>query len=129
MARTGRPKKEVDFSKIDSLASMHCTAQEIVEFMNATGDKLSYDTVDRRIRSEHGMTFAEYINKKHMALAKPKLRKLQWAAAESGNVTMLIWLGKQYLGQSDKTENNHSGTVGVIINDNIPKGDGDADNG
>ena len=27
---------------------------------------------------------------------------MQWKAAESGNVTMLIWLGKQVLGQSEQ---------------------------
>ena len=35
---------------------------------------------------------------------KAKLRDLQLAQANKGNVTMLIWLGKQYLGQTDKTE-------------------------
>ena len=29
---------------------------------------------------------------------------MQWKAAESGNVSMLIWLGKQMLGQSEKQE-------------------------
>ena len=32
------------------------------------------------------------------------LRRRQFTAAEAGNPTMLIWLGKQYLGQSDKQE-------------------------
>jgi hypothetical protein len=29
---------------------------------------------------------------------------LQWQLAEKGNLGMLIWLGKQELGQSEKTE-------------------------
>jgi hypothetical protein len=29
------------------------------------------------------------------------LRRLQWKGAEAGNPTMLIWLGKQMLGQRD----------------------------
>lgn len=33
--------------------------------------------------------------------AKATLRRLQWKAANSGNVTMLIWLGKQLLKQRD----------------------------
>lgn len=32
------------------------------------------------------------------------LRRYQLRAAEHGNVAMCIWLGKQYLGQSDKQE-------------------------
>ena len=34
---------------------------------------------------------------------------MQWQAAENGNPTMLIWLGKQMLDQKDKVEN--SGTM------------------
>ncbi len=34
------------------------------------------------------------------------LRRKQWRAAEEGNTTMLVWLGKQYLGQKDKSEMN-----------------------
>ena len=33
-----------------------------------------------------------------------KLQQRQWQAAMDGNITMMIWLGKQYLGQSDKSE-------------------------
>lgn len=32
------------------------------------------------------------------------LRRRQFKAAQDGNATMLIWLGKQYLGQADKQE-------------------------
>jgi hypothetical protein len=32
------------------------------------------------------------------------LRRLQWNNAKKGNVTMQIFIGKQYLGQSDKVE-------------------------
>jgi hypothetical protein len=33
---------------------------------------------------------------------KASLRRMQFKAAEDGNVTMLIWLGKQFLGQKDQ---------------------------
>ena len=35
---------------------------------------------------------------------KMRLRQLQWKSAESGNVTMQIFLGKNILGQQDKIE-------------------------
>ena len=35
---------------------------------------------------------------------KIRLRQYQWASAKKGNVAMLIWLGKQILGQSDKQD-------------------------
>lgn len=44
---------------------------------------------------------------------KASLRRMQFSAAERGNVTMLIWLGKQLLGQSDRQE--ISGPAGGAI--------------
>ena len=38
---------------------------------------------------------------------------MQWKSAEKGNVVMLIWLGKQVLGQSDTPE---------IMEDELVKG-------
>jgi hypothetical protein len=35
---------------------------------------------------------------------KMSLRRHQWRALEEGNTTMLVWLGKQYLGQREKNE-------------------------
>jgi hypothetical protein len=35
---------------------------------------------------------------------RASLRRRQFKAANDGNPTMLIWLGKQYLGQADKQE-------------------------
>ena len=45
------------------------------------------------------------------------LRRRQFKAAEDGNATMLVWLGKQYLGQSDKQEINTSLVANVTVND------------
>jgi len=36
-------------------------------------------------------------------LGKAQLRCRQWDVAMSGDVTMLLWLGRQYLGQSDQS--------------------------
>ena len=45
------------------------------------------------------------------------LRRQQFKAAENGNPTMLVWLGKQYLGQSDKQEIAASVTADVTHHD------------
>lgn len=44
---------------------------------------------------------------------KASLRRMQFDAAKKGNPTMLIWLGKQMLGQRDRKE--HSGPNGGPI--------------
>jgi len=38
------------------------------------------------------------------AMGKMSIRRLQFEKAKEGNTTMLIWLGKQYLGQTDKAD-------------------------
>ena len=107
------PRKEVDWEKVDSLCKMHCTALEIIEYLNATSDEnLSYDTYDRRAHEDKGASFAEYVNKRHLAFARPKLRELQWKAASNGNVSMLIWLGKQYLDQKEPQHEDKSVSAG-----------------
>lgn len=48
------------------------------------------------------MTFSAYFQQKS-APGKISLRRKQFRMAES-NAAMAIWLGKQYLGQKDKSE-------------------------
>lgn len=95
--KTGRPKIEVDFAEVDKLCQIQCTGEEIASFFG-----ISYDTLERRCKEQFKVSLAEYIKEKS-AKGKSSLRRLQWKAAMNGNVTMLIWLGKQYLGQTDKT--------------------------
>ena len=54
-----------------------------------------------------------------MEQGKASLRRMQYGAANKGNVTMQIWLGKQYLGQNDKQE--ITGLMGIQFVDNVPK--------
>jgi len=82
-----RPKIQIDPIEVEKLAAMGCTTKEIASFFDC-----SVDTIDRR--------FAESLLK-GKEKGKIKLRRLQWQAAEKGNVAMLIFLGKQYLGQRD----------------------------
>ena len=46
---------------------------------------------------------------------KIKLRQLQWKHAALGNTALLIFLGKQYLGQSEKQEVDFSGNLETIL--------------
>ena len=101
----GRPKIELDPAKVEALAALQCTFDEI-----ASGLGVSTDTLDRR-RAENP-EIAEAI-KKGREEGTRSLRRLQWEAAEKGNVTMQIWLGKQWLKQSDKHEHEHKGDVNL----------------
>jgi hypothetical protein len=81
---------DVPLEMIERLAAICCTMNEIA---SVTG--LSVDTLERR--------FAEII-KNGRNIGKASLRREQFRMALSGNPTMLVWLGKQILGQKDKVE-------------------------
>lgn len=84
----GRPLLEIDESLVEKLAEIHCTMQEIGSIVGC-----SVDTLEGR--------FSEVI-KRAKDRGRASLRRHQWHLAEKGNCTMLIWLGKQLLGQTDK---------------------------
>ncbi len=54
---------------------------------------------------------------KGRAERKITLHQRQYEAADGGNIAMLIWLGKQELGQSDKIEQKHLVRATVVDGD------------
>jgi len=93
---------------LENLCRINCTKEEIASVF-----EISPDTVERRIAEQFGVTFAVFL-KRYEGEGKVSLRRLQWASAKKGNVTMQIWLGKQYLAQSDKVATVSSGDVPPI---------------
>lgn len=83
-------KKPLDEDRVAELAYEGASNREI-------GDILGCDhkTVESR--------FSPLLRKKR-AERRMKLRKAQFDAAVGGNATMLVWLGKQELDQTDKVE-------------------------
>ncbi len=88
----GRPKKTIDYELVGKLAQIQCTEEEIAAILDVSTRTLQRDAEFCRI----------YPLKREAG--KCSLRRMQWKQAEEGNPTMLIWLGKQYLGQKDKQE-------------------------
>ena len=96
------PKKKVELTeeqKIEKLASYGLNNTEIAE-------ALGYD--DSTLKR----SFEKFLTKGRASL-KMKLKRKQIDVALKGNVVMLIWLGKQYLGQAEKTE--ESGDYEITI--------------
>lgn len=96
--KVGRKTIELDRDQFESLCGMLCTEEEIAGFF-----KVSVDTVERWCKREYGKKFCE-VSKIYAEMGKASLRRAQFATAMAGNVTMQIFLGKNYLGQSDKKE-------------------------
>ena len=102
--KTGRPKLDIDSEQVEKLAQIQCTNVEIAAFFGCD---------ESTIRDR----FPEQLKKGREA-GKISLRRKQFQVAQGGNVSMLIWLGKQYLGQTDKPvgDGNETPTpVKVII--------------
>ena len=91
-----RPKKyNIDTEKLEQLASFGCTNIELASFFGCTESLLR-------------KSYSEFLTKGREK-GKIRLRQAQWKSALGSekhppNVTMLIWLGKQVLGQTDKSE-------------------------
>lgn len=105
----GRPKKQIDQKQFENLCKLQCTEEEICSFFDVT-DK----TLARWCNETYGgKKFSEVFREKR-ELGKISLRRKQWQLAEK-NATMAIFLGKQFLGQTDKVENTLTGKDGNPI--------------
>jgi hypothetical protein len=98
----GRPKFKIEYEQVKLLTDIHCTQEEIAAALGCSVDTLQRDE-----------KFCG-IYKAGLEDARKSLRRRQWEAADKGNTTMLVWLGKQYLKQKDKSETQHSGNVKII---------------
>lgn len=85
-----RPKAQVDPNQVEQLGAIGCTNEEIAAYLG-----VSHDVIERRF---------ECAIKKGRLKGHTSLKRKQYEVAMSGNVGMLIWLGKQYLGQREPRE-------------------------
>lgn len=112
MAKIGAPKKVIDWDNVEKMCAIHCTHDEIADIIG-----VHYATLNNHCKELFGMTFLEWSAQKR-APGKMSLRRRQYTTAMSGNVTMMIWLGKQWLGQSDKQESEQSQKIEITyVND------------
>lgn len=93
----GRPLTQIDEDQFKKLCALHCTNEEIAAFFNC-----SIDTVREWCKRTFGDTFAE-VYKRFAANGNMSLRRYQFKMAEK-SVPMAIFLGKNWLGQTDKSD-------------------------
>ena len=112
----GRPIKlisELGEEFITKLAGLMCSDEEIAAMMSDQYESISVDTLTNE---NNGATFAE-CKAKGQAQGKASLRRNQFKLSES-NAAMAIFLGKNWLGQTDKQEFKQelSGEGGIVFN-------------
>lgn len=96
--RLGRPQLPINWDIVDALCTVQCTMEEIASALG-----VSVDTLDNALKRDKKTTFSDYFKEKRRT-GFVSLRRKQFQAALNGNVTMMIWLGKQYLNQRDRQE-------------------------
>lgn len=110
-SKAGRKKKTIDKVKLKEIMILNPTRAEIAAFFDMK--------VDTLLRIENDDSEVTDIIETGYNKAKISLRRLQWDAAHKGKVPMLIWLGKQWLGQTDRQEVHNTDEKPRLTNDQL----------
>lgn len=108
----GRPPIEFDLAIVEGLGRIGATLEEMAAVLPA-----SRRTVADRMADASGDFRTAY--EKGRAQLKTGLRRKQIQVAMTGNVAMLIWLGKQQLGQQEKIIETRRG-MHQLFDDELP---------
>ncbi len=100
ITKRGKPVV-IDEKQLEELAGKFWNKTEIAAFFGCS---------DQTIKNKYSEIYT-----KGRENGKGTLRDWQLSSAQNGNVTMQIWLGKQYLGQSDKQETETSMPTKIVI--------------
>tara|TARA_R110002020_G_scaffold724_2_gene3602 strand:- start:6276 stop:6680 length:405 start_codon:yes stop_codon:yes gene_type:complete len=98
--KRGRPKIKMDAEQVEHLAEFGCTTLEIAKFF-----KCDESTVRKNYKEEL-LTGREKM--------KIKLRQIQFKLAET-NAAMSIFLGKNYLAQTDRQSIDLTGNLETVL--------------
>lgn len=97
---------KIDQKQFENLCKMQCTETEIMAWF-----EVCKDTLISWCRATYGTDFST-IYKEKKESGKISLRRFQIQQAEK-NPTMAIWLGKQYLNQTDKVEQTTNADITI----------------
>lgn len=93
-------RKEIDPKQVERMAACGCTDSEIAYIMQVS---------EAHLRRHYRAALDQ-----GRANLRRRLRRKQIELARKGSVPMLIWLGKQYLGQSDRQTIQQAQRVEVV---------------
>lgn len=94
-----RPRIEINYELVEDLARIQCTEHEI-QTVACKGIKTKDGWTKRKAQDPRLCEALE----RGRADGSTSLRRRQFQVADEGNPTMLIWLGKNYLGQRESPE-------------------------
>tara|TARA_R100001530_G_scaffold121016_1_gene88369 strand:+ start:425 stop:820 length:396 start_codon:yes stop_codon:yes gene_type:complete len=94
-------KHDIPPEKVKMLASFGCSYIDIGKYFGC-----SEGIIRSRFKKEYEQ------GKEEMKLT---LRQLQWKHAQGGNTALLIFLGKNFLGQTDKSQVDMTGNLETVL--------------
>jgi len=89
--------------ELERLASLQCTQAEIAAYFKVTPKAVEKALGKAEFRDAY---------ERGLKTGMISLRRAQFKAALGGNPTMLIWMGKQCLGQREVQQLEHAGVGG-----------------
>ena len=98
--KAGRPRIEFDLKQIRGFGTIGATEQEIAGVLGC-----HLNTISDRMQNDADFCDAYKSGFENMRMS---LRRAQLRKALDGNSTMMIWLGKQLLGQVDRADFRHT---------------------
>lgn len=103
MPKLGEKSVLIDKKSFEQLCTLQCTREEVCSFFDC-----SYSTLDKWCKVTYAMPFKSIYDQKHkkglVSLRRKQFQVAMGGDGEKPNVTMLIFLGKNYLKQTDKQE-------------------------
>ena len=106
---------EVDRALFERMCAAQMTSESIADVL-----AININTLRSWCKRTYNKPMKDVI-RKYRAGGFAKLRMKQFdVAIEEGNVAMLIFLGKNWLGQRDKPEDDRAHTEQVVIKDAVP---------
>ncbi len=102
----GKKPAAIDLVELEKLCALQCTDEDIAAWFGC-----ATKTIQRR---KDEATFAE-VMERGRGKGRVSLRRKQMELALAGDKTMLVWLGKQLLGQRDRFDAQITGAGGGPI--------------
>jgi len=109
--KPGRPRKKIPKKLIEEYIKIGLPIRKIAGLINVD---------EKTIRNNFSAELKKRKHKKIIELyeKKEKLKQAQWESAiMDKNTTMMIWLGRNYLGQKEKIENKEQYKIELIVKD------------
>lgn len=112
----GPPPIEINYSVLDALLQFKVKKNYVCEYL-----EISEDTLDRRLKRDHNMTFTEY-HALRLQRTSVRLQKMAIEMAMGGkNTAMMIFCLKNIAGWCDDPIDGEILNRSIVINYNIMK--------